>query len=75
MARKRKTLQERWDEETLTDNTQFDTCKQCKLCIFQNDGTIWSNNYNKCSCQKYPYPKFKPVEIIDNKEKCPYRKP
>ena len=69
----KKTLQERWDEDILTDNTQFENCKQCKDCIFTSDGTVWSNRYDKSSCQKYPYPDMKPVGIIDNKEKCPYR--
>lgn len=73
MAEKQKTLQERWDEEVLTDNTQFEVCKQCKECIYQSDGTVWSNHYQKGCCQKYPYPKFKPAKVIDNKEKCPYR--
>ena len=70
----RKSLQERWDEETLTDNSQFENCRQCKNCIFQSDGTVWSNHYSKSCCQKYSYPRFKPVEIIDNKKDCFYRK-
>ena len=69
----KKTLQERWDEETLTDNSQFELCQQCKDCIFRDDGTVWSNHYAKSSCQKYPYPKMKPVEVIDNESNCPYR--
>lgn len=68
-----KSLQERWDEEVLTDNTQFENCEQCKECIFSDDGTIWSNHYTKSSCQKYPYPNMKPVEVIDNEDVCPYR--
>ncbi|MBQ6713247.1 MAG: hypothetical protein IJN28_05635 [Selenomonadales bacterium] len=71
--RKKKTLQERWDEEILTDNTQFEYCKQCKDCTFQSDGSVWSNHYTKASCQKYRHPKFKPIEVIDNKGNCPYR--
>ena len=73
MEEKNKTLQERWDKDILTDNTQFKNCKQCKDCIFQNDKTVWSNHYTKSACQKYPYPKFKPIEVIDNTGKCPYR--
>ena len=69
----RKSLQERWDKDILTDNSQFENCKQCKGCRFQNDGDIWSNHYTKSSCQKYPYPKFKPVEIIDNEIECCFR--
>lgn len=70
---KKKTLQERWDEEVLSDNTQIVNCQQCEDCIFQDDGTVWSNHYTKSSCQKYPYPKMKPIGVIDNEENCPYR--
>lgn len=69
---KKKTLQERWDEEVLTDNTQFENCKQCKACINRYDGTVWSNHYTKSSCKKYPYPKMKPIEVINNTANCPY---
>ena len=69
----KKTLQERWDEETLTDNTQFELCKQCKDCVFRDDGTVWSNMYTKSSCQKYPYPKMKPAKVINNDGDCSYR--
>lgn len=68
----KKTLQERWDEEVLTDNTQFENCKQCKNCIYQDGGTPFSNHYTKSSCQRYPYPKFKPIEVINNKGDCVY---
>lgn len=67
----KKTLQERWDEETLSDNSQIENCKQCKKCIFQDGGTVWSNHYTKSSCQKYPYPSMKPIEVIDNEGECP----
>lgn len=70
---KKKTLQERWDEEVLSDNTQVEKCEQCKLCIYQDDGTPWSNHYTKSSCQQYPYPKMKPIEVINNEGDCPYR--
>lgn len=69
---KKKTLQERWDEEVLTDNTQFENCKQCKLCEYQDGGTVYSNYYTKSSCQQYPYPKMKPIKVINNEGKCPY---
>jgi hypothetical protein len=70
---KEKTLQERWDEETLSDNTHIENCMQCKLCVFRDDGTLWSNHYTKSCCQKYPYPKMKPLKVIDNNGTCPYR--
>ena len=70
----KKSLQERWDEEVLSDNTQFEKCSQCKECVFQSDGTVWSNSFNKSCCQKYPYPKVKPIGVINNSGKCPHRK-
>lgn len=68
---KKKTLQERWNEEVLSDNSQIENCKQCKSCAYQNDGTVWSNHYTKSSCQKFPYPDMKPIEVIDNEADCP----
>jgi hypothetical protein len=70
---RKKTLQERWNEEVLTDNTQFEYCKQCKLCELRDDGTVWSNHYSKCSCQRYPHPRMKPIDVINNKVACPFR--
>lgn len=69
---KEKTLQERWDEETLTDNSQFENCQQCKSCEHQDGGTPFSNHYTKSSCQIYAYPKMKPIGVINNKDGCPY---
>jgi hypothetical protein len=68
----KKTLQERWDEEVLSDNTQIENCKQCKSCEYQDGGTPFSNHYTKSSCQMYAYPKMKPIEVIDNEGDCPY---
>lgn len=70
----KKSLQERWNEETLTDNTQFNLCKQCKDCLHQSDGTIWTNRYDKSSCQQFPYPDIKPLAVIENEVNCSYRK-
>ena len=69
---KKKSLQERWNEEQLTDNSHFENCKQCKSCVNQDNGDVWSNHYTKSSCKKFPYPNMKPIEVIDNKGKCPY---
>jgi hypothetical protein len=71
----KKTLQQRWDEETLSDNSQIENCQQCKNCNFKDDGTVWSNHYTKSCCQMYQYPKFKPLGVINNTEKCPFTRP
>jgi hypothetical protein len=67
------TLEERYADDILTDNTQFENCKQCKACLFRDDGTIYSNDYRKCSCEMFPYPSMKPLGVINNKENCEYR--
>lgn len=72
MEEKKKALTERMLEETLSDNSQVEYCKQCKDCIFRDDGTIWSNRYTKASCQIYKYPNSKPLGVINNKQICEY---
>lgn len=71
MAEK-KTLEERYADEVLSDNTQFEKYRQCKDCIFRDDGTVYSNHYTKSSCRMYPYPKFKPLAVMDGSEQCDY---
>ena len=72
MEEKKKTLTERMLEETLSDNTQVETCKQCKNCLFKSDGTVWSNKYNKSYCRIYQYPRIKPLYVINNERTCEY---
>ena len=70
-ARKTKSLEERYADEILTDNTALEKCKQCKACLFWNDGTEYSN-YRKSSCAIYEHPDMKPIGVMDNVEKCEY---
>lgn len=70
-----KYFDKRYKDEVLTDNTGFETCKQCKDCVFRNDGTIYSNNYQKGCCMIYEYPDVKPLGVIDNKTKCEFYDP
>lgn len=72
MAKENKTLEERYANEVLTDNAAFDKCKQCKDCVFRDDGTVYSNHYQKGCCAIYPYPSFKPNGVMMNREKCEY---
>lgn len=60
------------DKEILTDNTKTHYCKQCKDCCFWGNGDAFSNAYDKTSCDIYPYPNMKPIEIINNTGDCPY---
>ena len=69
---KKKTLEERLEGDILSDSTQFSKCEQCKNCIFRDDGTVYSNDYRKSSCRMYPYPRFKPLAIMNNTENCEF---
>jgi len=63
-------------DEYLSDNRKWlkETCAQCKNCYWRNDGTIYSSEHTKSCCVKYPYPRFKPVGVMNNLEKCNYYK-
>ena len=39
---------------------------------YRDDGTVYSSHYTKSSCRMYPYPKFKPLAVIDGSEQCDY---
>ncbi|WP_407399589.1 hypothetical protein [Treponema sp.] len=68
-----KTLQEKWEDDGLSDNSSVIKCKQCKGCAFQNDGTVWSNSFEKACCAMYPYPGSKPIAVMRNEDECPYK--
>jgi hypothetical protein len=70
----KKTLFERYKDDILTDNTALDKYRQCKNCVFRDDGTIYANHYQKASCAMYPYPLFKPNEVAMYKETCRYKR-
>lgn len=59
-------------EELFTDNRGLENCKQCKDCIFRDDGTPWSNHYTKSNCRMFPHPGFKPLRVINNSGICEY---
>ena len=71
MAEK-KSLEERYADEVLSDNTQIEKNRQCKYCIFRDGGTVYSNHYQKGCCRMYPYPQFKPYEVMMNQVQCEY---
>lgn len=70
---KEKTLSERYKDEVLTDNSKFSFYEQCKDCKFRDDGTIYSSDYRKGFCQKYPFPNIKPDGVMKNKIKCKHK--
>ncbi len=73
MVDEKKTLEERYADEVLTDNAALKECRQCKECVFRDDGTVYTNHYQKGCCAIYPYPSFKPEGVMMDTEKCEYR--
>lgn len=68
-------LDDRHADEILTDNSAENWFSQCKNCIYNNDGTIHGNKYDKGYCVKYPYgTPGKTHGIYTGEEKCIYRK-
>lgn len=67
---KMKTWIEVHEGEKFGDGGISENCKQCKDCIFQSDGTQYSNDYRKSSCAIYQYPDMKPIEVIRNAVQC-----
>lgn len=65
----KKTFMDAHEGEIFTDNSKIKYCDDCKNCIYRSDGTIWTNDYRKAYCAKYPYPTPKPIEVINN-EAC-----
>lgn len=72
MAEKNKTLAERHADEVLSNNAALDKCRQCKDCAFRDDGTVWSNHYQKGCCEVYRYPNSKPFGVMLNTEFCEF---
>jgi hypothetical protein len=63
----------RWANEVLSDNTHKDICKQCKTCRWWGNGEdYFSNKYDKTSCDKYPYPAYKPMFVVNNEHNCTF---
>lgn len=59
-------------DEVLSDNSHVENCKQCKDCLFRDNGTVWSNDYRKSSCMIYKHPDIKPLRVINNNGLCDY---
>lgn len=70
----KKTLDERYSDELLTDNTRLAKYEQCRDCIYRDDGTPFSNRYDKGCCQKFPHPSSKPMGVMKNTLECRFRR-
>lgn len=68
----KETLTERHSNEKLTDNTKISYCEQCEKCMFWGNGSVFSNKYDKSSCDQYPYPASKPSYVINNTGDCAF---
>ena len=68
----KKTWIDAHENEVFSDNSYVENCKQCKDCIFRDDGTAWSNDHRKSCCQMFQYPNMKPFRVINNKGICEY---
>ena len=71
---KKKSLEERYGNEVLTDNTKIPKYEQCKDCYFRKMqiGNSMIDDYRRSSCMMFPYPKMKPVQFYDGSEECEY---
>lgn len=73
MAEK-KTLEERYGSEILTDNTKIPKYEQCRNCIFRKseiNGKTY-DDYRKTCCMIFPYPKMKPIQFYDGSARCEF---
>jgi len=73
MAEK-KTLEERYGSEVLTDNTKIPKYEQCEDCRFRKMqiGDSLIDDYRRSSCMIFAYPKMKPTQFYDGSAKCEF---
>lgn len=71
----KKSLEERYGSEILTDNTKIPKYEQCKNCIFRKMkiGDSMIDDYRRSSCMIFPYPKMKPMQFYDDSAKCEFK--
>ena len=65
----KKSLEERYGSEILTDNTKIPKYEQCKMKI----GDSMIDDYRRSSCMIFPYPKMKPTQFYDGSAKCEFK--
>lgn len=63
------TLEERYENDILTDNRGRERCEQCADCLMWDTGESWAAP-NKTTCVMY---EIKPLEVIDGTAECPYK--
>lgn len=68
-----KPLSDTHADEVLSDNTWFQKCRQCEDCVKWGGKDPFQNKFDKTSCKAYPYPNYKPIDIINNRTLCEYK--
>lgn len=58
------------DKDEILTTEQVSQNILCKDCQFKDDGTVYSNDYTKSCCQKFPYPDMKPESVYNADSKC-----
>ena len=71
----KKSLEERYGSEILTDNTKIPKYEQCKDCKFRKMkiGDSMIDDYRRSSCMIFPYPNMKPIQFYDGSAKCEFK--
>lgn len=71
----KKSLEERYGSEILTDNTKIPKYEQCKDCKFRKMkiGDSMVDDYRRSSCMIFPYPNMKPTQFYDGSAKCEFK--
>ena len=70
----KKTMEERYADEVLTDNAALNHYAQCKDCFFRDKTTVQGVEcgWKKGNCKIYEYPNFKPDDVMRNRAECEY---
>lgn len=64
------------DEIKVDSFTGWITPKEipCRECIYSKSKNSYQDGPQKASCVKYPFPKTKPLGVIEGKDSCPHYK-
>ena len=60
-------------DEILSDNTRMQKCRQCEDCKKWGGKDLFQNKFDKTSCDAYPYPAHKPIDVINNRTLCEFK--
>ena len=73
--RKPRTLEERFGDEVLTDNTKIPKYEQCKDCMFRYSKSYKGetiDDHRKDWCEIFERPDVKPIEFYDGSAECEF---